>query len=107
MPDQITTVSTSKKFSVDIKDISKALIMAIGGAITDYLYSALGTTGGSFSNIHWADIGKVALIAAFVYLSKNFFTPSQTIVAPAPPAGTTVTVPAPGETTQTPTQPPK
>jgi len=67
-------MKTSELYSLDLKDIAKGLIIAIGGAVVTTIQTSL--QAGSL-NFNWKLIGTVALSAGIAYLSKNFFTPAS------------------------------
>jgi len=67
-------MKTSELYSLDLKDIAKGLIIAIGGAVVTTIQTSL--QAGSL-NFNWKLIGTVALGAGIAYLSKNFFTPAS------------------------------
>jgi membrane protein implicated in regulation of membrane protease activity len=64
-------MKTSDLFSLDLKDIGKGLIVAVGSAVVTTVQTSL--QAGSL-NFNWQLIGTVALSAGLAYLSKNFFT---------------------------------
>lgn len=69
-------MTTSNLFTLDLKDLGKGLIVAIGGAIVAAVETAL--QAGALT-LNWKNIGGVALAAGISYLGKNFFTPGQQI----------------------------
>ena len=74
---QEITVTTSKKFSLNWRDYAKGAIVAI---ITPVIFIIESSLDAGTLSFNWKQIG-IAAVAGFVaYLSKNFFTPSQTIV---------------------------
>lgn len=73
-------MQTSSLFSLDLKDLGKGLLVAVGGAVISAAQSSLQTGALTFN---WKAIGGVALAAGLSYLAKNFFTPAKTIT----PAG--------------------
>jgi len=64
-------MKTSDIFSLDLKDIGKGLIVAVGSAMVTTIQTSL--QAGSL-NFNWQLIGTVALGAGLAYLGKNFFT---------------------------------
>jgi hypothetical protein len=70
---------TSDLFSIDIRDIAKGLILAVGSAVVTTIKTSL--AAGSL-NFNWPLIGTVALGAGVTYLGGKFFTPA-TCVTPA------------------------
>ncbi|AMR33953.1 hypothetical protein A0256_22140 [Mucilaginibacter sp. PAMC 26640] len=67
-------MKSSPIFSINLKDLTKGLIVAIGSAVITALQTTL--QAGSFT-VDWKSIGTVALAAGLSYLLKNFFTPAQ------------------------------
>lgn len=68
----------TKLFSIDGKDISKALVMAVlSGALLPVL-AAVQTPGFDISQVQWSALGNLAIngaILGFVsYITKNFFS---------------------------------
>jgi hypothetical protein len=64
-------MKTSNLYSLDFKDISKGLVVAIGSAVVTTIQQSL--QAGSL-NFNWRLIGTVALSAGIAYLGKQFFT---------------------------------
>jgi len=69
-------MQTSPLFTIDFKDLGKGLLVAAGGAAIAAVEAS--AQAGSLT-LNWKTIGSVALAAGLSYLSKNFFTPAQTI----------------------------
>ncbi len=69
-------MKTSSLFTLDFKDLSKGLLVAIGGAVIAAIETSL--QAGSLT-FNWKSIGGVGLAAGISYLGKNFFTSAQTI----------------------------
>lgn len=67
-------MKTSNLYSLDLKDLAKGLIIAIGSAVITTIQTSL-QQGSLIFN--WKLIGTVALGAGIAYLGKNFFTPSS------------------------------
>ncbi len=67
-------MKTSNLYSIDLKDLAKGLIVAIGSAVIATIQTSL--QAGSL-NFNWQLIGTVALGAGVAYISKNFFTPAS------------------------------
>jgi len=65
-------MKTSNLYSIDLKDLTKGLIVAVGSAIVTTIQTSLQSGSLSFN---WKLIGTVALGAGIAYISKNFFTP--------------------------------
>jgi hypothetical protein len=103
MPTQtpVTVATTSKQYSLDWLDAGKALLVAVASPVIPIIYASL--QAGSFV-MPWKTIGLTAASAALAYLTKNFFTPSKTVISGAgegavvslttPAAGTSVTTTA-------------
>lgn len=70
-------MQTSSLFSLDLKDLGKGLLVAVGGAVISAAQSSLQIGALTFN---WKTIGSVALAAGLSYLAKNFFTPAQTVI---------------------------
>lgn len=65
-------MKTSNLYSIDLKDLAKGLIIAVGSAVVATIQTSL--QAGSL-NFNWKLIGTVALGAGIAYIGKNFFTP--------------------------------
>ena len=65
-------MKTSNLYSIDLKDLAKGLIVAVGSAVITTIQTSL--QAGSLS-FNWKLIGTVAIGAGIAYISKNFFTP--------------------------------
>ena len=65
-------MKTSNLYTIDLKDLAKGFIVAIGSAVVATIQTSL--QAGSL-NFNWKLIGTVALGAGIAYISKNFFTP--------------------------------
>ena len=95
----VTVVTSSKKFNLTLPDWGKALIVAVLSPIIPIIYASL--QAGSFQ-LPWKTIALTAASAGLAYLTKNWFTPSQTIISGAPTGSTVnVTMPAPGKSVTT------
>jgi len=64
-------MKTSNLYSLDLKDLAKGLVVAIGSAVITTIQTSL--QAGSL-NFNWKLIGTIALGAGIAYLGKNFFT---------------------------------
>lgn len=71
---QVNTEVTSKQFALNAKDFLRGLLMAAGGAVLTVVETSI--EAGVF-HFDWSAIGKVAVAAAVVYLTKNYFQPAQ------------------------------
>lgn len=78
-PQSPTTVTTSKRFTLDWIDAGKGLILA---ALTPALYQLYSYLDADNEPINWKKLGKIAVTAGVGYLIKNFFSPSKTIIKP-------------------------
>jgi hypothetical protein len=67
-------MKTSNLYSLDLKDLAKGLIVAVGSAVVATIQTSLQTGSLAFN---WRLIGTVALGSGIAYLSKNFFTPAS------------------------------
>jgi hypothetical protein len=69
-------MQTSSLFSLNLQDLGKGLVVAVGGAVIAAVESSI--QAGTVS-LNWQSIGSVALAAGLSYLGKNFFTPAKTV----------------------------
>lgn len=93
MAEQTTqTVTTSKQFWLNYKDLLKGLLVATITAPITVIYTSV--QAGTFT-LDWKAIGLLALSGFLSYIVKNFLTPAQTVITGGiqPTAGT-VAVPA-------------
>jgi hypothetical protein len=95
-----TVTTTSKQFTLNVSDFWKGLIMAVGGAVFQVILDTINSGSLTFD---WPAIGKTALGAIIVYLSKNFFTPSKIVVSDAPKGTVEAVKEGNAEVTVTPT----
>jgi hypothetical protein len=72
-------MKTSSLFSLNLTDLGKGLLVAVGGAAITAVENVMQSGSVSFD---WKAIGSVALAAGLSYLGKNFFTPAK-LVTPA------------------------
>lgn len=76
-----TEVTTSKQFSVNWRDIAKALVIA---TLTPAVVIIQASIDAGVMTFNWKQI-MMAAIAGFVgYLIKNFLTPAQTVITGTP-----------------------
>ena len=73
------TISTSKQYSLNFKDIAKAALVAILTPVIPIVENSF--AAGTFT-LDWHNIAVAAAGGFFAYLTKNFFTPSQTVIVP-------------------------
>jgi len=71
-------VVTSKKFSLNKFDWLKALLMAAGTPVLEYLAESLST--GQFDTLDWKHAAAIGMSTGLLYLSKNYFTNTHTTV---------------------------
>jgi len=69
-------MKTSNLYSINLQDLAKGLIVAVGSAAITTIQTSL--QAGSL-NFNWKLIGTVALGAGLAYLGKNFFTPAKIV----------------------------
>lgn len=69
---KVTT--TSKKFTINVRDMLRGLIVAVITPIITIVSTSIGEGTLTFD---WKAIGLTALSAAVAYLGKNFFSPSS------------------------------
>lgn len=72
------TISTSKQFRLNVKDLLRGLAVAVGTAVLTVIYEAVTQCG--IGCIDWKQTGGIALAAGLAYLIKNFFTPAEIVV---------------------------
>lgn len=75
-----TTTVTSSQFTLNIRDVLRGLLIAVLSPVFTVLLTSLNAGALTFD---WKAIGVVALSAALSYIAKNFFTPSQVVLADA------------------------
>ena len=71
------TAVSSKQFTLNLSDFWKGLFMAVGGAVFQVILDTINSGSLTFD---WAAIGKTALGAVVVYLSKNFFDKPKVVI---------------------------
>jgi hypothetical protein len=71
----MATTQTSEFLTLDWKDVLKGLVVAAISAGLTALESSIST-----GSLDWKTIGGVSLAAGIAYLTKNVFTPSQTVI---------------------------
>jgi hypothetical protein len=72
-------MKTSSLFSLNLADLGKGLLVAVGGAVITAFENLMQS---GLLSVDWKTIGSVALAAGLSYLGKNFFTPAK-LVTPA------------------------
>jgi D-arabinose 1-dehydrogenase-like Zn-dependent alcohol dehydrogenase len=77
-------ITTSKQFTVNVRDIIKGVLVAAISAAASAAYTALTVIP---VHIDWKQMGIVGITAGLGYIIKNFFTPAQTVITgkPQPP----------------------
>lgn len=75
------TATTSKRFSLNLNDWWKGLILAIGVPVAKVILDTIQTGELTFN---WGAIGRLALAAAFTYLLKNFLDSPKITISGAP-----------------------
>jgi hypothetical protein len=75
------TTTTSKQYTLNLKDGLRGLLMAVLGAVLTALYPVV--SGGSF-DFNWKSIAAGAVTTAIAYLLKNFFTPTEVVITKVP-----------------------
>ena len=73
------TVTTSKQFRLNLADFAKAALVAVLTPVIPIVENSI--AAGSFT-MDWHNIAVAAAGGFVAYLTKNFFTPSQTIIIP-------------------------
>lgn len=68
------TVITSKKFTLDWKDLIKGLVVSVLSAAITVIQISIDAGTLEFD---WKKIATVSISAGLAYLAKNFFTPSE------------------------------
>lgn len=97
------TVTTSKQFLLNLRDLLHSLFMGVLGAIASPLLTYLETNNLQFN---LKDMWHLAAMAAITYLLKNWLKPSQTIVTITPPEKVKVLDENGGSGTEIPSKPP-
>ncbi|HEY4326400.1 MAG TPA: hypothetical protein VGN20_20620 [Mucilaginibacter sp.] len=69
-------MKTSSLFTLNWNDLGKGLLVAVGGAVIGAIETSVKAGSLTFD---WKSIGGIALASGLAYLSKNFFTPAQTV----------------------------
>lgn len=71
------TVTTSKQFTINIRDIVKGLAMAVILPVLSVIQQSI--EAGSFT-LDWKRIGLLAAGGFVAYIIKNFLTPAEVVV---------------------------
>lgn len=76
-------VIENNKFSLHLNDWLKALLIAVGAPVADYIISVLQAylTGGGAIDLDWRRALSIAVSAALIYITKNFFSKSTVTIA--------------------------
>lgn len=77
------TTQTNKQYSLNLRDLSRGLLIAVLTAVTTTIYEAL-TQKGGLDAIEWKEVLAIALAAGLSYLIKNFFTATELVVVNPP-----------------------
>jgi len=72
------TVTTSKQFTINFRDILKGLSVAVILPVLNVIYQSI--EAGSFE-FDWKRIGLLAAGGLIAYLIKNFLTPAEIVVS--------------------------
>ena len=75
MANQVTT--TSEKFRLNWKDILKGIVVAI---LTPAIVIIQASLDSGVLTFNWHQIGMASVAGFLAYLTKNFFTPAQTVI---------------------------
>lgn len=75
-----TTVTTSSKFSLNLNDWWKGLIMAVVAPLLKIIMDLINSGSLTFD---WLALGKLALAAGAAYILKNLFTPAKIVISGA------------------------
>jgi len=73
----MATVTSSKQFTLNFRDILKGLIMAVILPVINVIYESI--QAGSFE-FDWKRIGLLAAGGFIAYIIKNFLTPAEVVV---------------------------
>lgn len=76
----MTTVTTSKQYTLNLNDWWKGLLVAVITPIITIIMTSL--QAGSLT-FNWVAIGTTALAALLAYIMKNFLTPGKIMVSGA------------------------
>jgi hypothetical protein len=100
----VTVVTSSKKYSLTAPDWLKALLIAVISPVIPIIYTAITAASsptGTFV-MPWKLIALTAASAFLSYITKNFFTPAQTVITGAPTGSSVnITTPAAGSSITT------
>jgi len=72
-----TTVTTSKQFQINFRDVIKGLALAVILPVLNVIYQSI--EAGSFE-FDWKRIGLLAAGGLIAYLIKNFFSPAEIVL---------------------------
>lgn len=72
-------MKTSEKYSLDLRDILKGLLIIVMAAVIDYVVQSINN---GLWPIDLVELAKVSILAGCAYLTKNFFTPAKRISDP-------------------------
>jgi len=71
------TVTSSKQFTLNFRDVLKGLIVAVILPVINVIYESI--QAGSFE-FDWKRIGLLAAGGFIAYIIKNFLTPAEVVV---------------------------
>ncbi len=71
------TITTSKRFTLNLSDFWKGLFMTIGGAVAGIIMDSINQNNFEFN---WAAIWKGAVAAGVTYFIKNFFDKPRIVI---------------------------
>lgn len=97
----VTVSQTSKKGTVNVKDVLQSLIAAVVAPVIPIVTESFNT--GSLT-LNWKSIGIAAGLGFLTWLTKNLIQPSQTIITGTSEGGSINVTPPPPGTTATTTQ---
>ena len=73
----MATVTTSKQFQINFRDVIKGLALAVILPVLNVIYQSI--EAGSFE-FDWKRIGLLAAGSFIAYIIKNFFTPAEVVM---------------------------
>lgn len=73
----MNVTTSSKRFTLNLNDFWKGLLVAIGGAVFQVVWTTINDGSLTFD---WAAIGRTALLAGLSYLGKNFLDKPKVVI---------------------------